>query len=46
MTLERVSEIVAFYGREVVLLIGGALFADGPDLAAASARFVDLAGRA
>ncbi len=40
MSLERVPEMLAFYGRDVVLLIGGGLFAASPDVRAASERFL------
>lgn len=40
MTAERVPELLAFYGADVMLLIGGALLSAGPDLTAATARFV------
>lgn len=45
MTLDRVPEMVAAYGPEVILLIGGGLFAEGPDLQAASRRFLELLDR-
>ncbi len=34
MSLERVPEMLRFYGRDVILLIGGGLFQAGPDLVA------------
>ncbi len=40
MTAERVPEMLAFYGRDVMLLIGGGLLASGKDLTAATQRFV------
>ncbi len=40
MTAERVPELLAFYGPDVMLLIGGGLLAAGPDLTNATARFV------
>ncbi len=39
MSLERVQEMVNFYGREVVLLIGGDLHRHGRDLTATCERF-------
>ena len=41
MRLDRVKEIVAFYGRDVVLLIGGDLHRHGPDLARSCAELRD-----
>jgi ribulose-bisphosphate carboxylase large chain len=40
MTAERVPEMLAFYGRDVMLLIGGGLLAAGKDLTNATAGFV------
>lgn len=40
MTLDRVSELIRFYGPDIALLIGGDLHRHGPDLAANAARFV------
>lgn len=40
MTVERVEEMVGFYGRDVILLIGGALLAAGDRLEEATAAFV------
>jgi len=37
--LERVAEIRAFYGEDVVFLVGGDLHRQGPDLAEAARRF-------
>jgi len=34
MSLERVPEMLRFYGKDVILLIGGGLFQAGPDLVA------------
>jgi ribulose-bisphosphate carboxylase large chain len=39
MILSRVSEIVGTYGPDVVLLIGGDLFRQGPDLEGTARRF-------
>jgi ribulose-bisphosphate carboxylase large chain len=39
MTLERVPELLAFYGVDVMLLIGGALLSAGTRLAEETARF-------
>jgi ribulose-bisphosphate carboxylase large chain len=41
MTVDRVPEMVAFYGVDVVLLIGGDLFADGPDPSGRARRLVE-----
>ncbi|MFD2112283.1 hypothetical protein [Thiorhodococcus fuscus] len=43
MRLDRVSEMCAFYGPDVILLIGGDLQAHGGDLVASCRRFVELA---
>ncbi|NEX18782.1 ribulose 1,5-bisphosphate carboxylase large subunit [Thiorhodococcus mannitoliphagus] len=43
MRLERVSEMVDFYGRDVILLIGGDLHAQGVDLVESCRRFERLA---
>ena len=40
MTAERAPEMLAFYGPDVMLLIGGGLLAAGADLTNATARFV------
>jgi len=42
MSVERVPEIVEFYGRDVMLLIGGDLHRHGPDLAQNCRRFREL----
>ncbi len=39
MTLERVSDMLNVYGREVVLLIGGSLHRHGPDLVKTCSTF-------
>ena len=39
MALGRVRELVEFYGRELILLIGGDLHRHGPDLAESCRRF-------
>ena len=41
MNVERVPEMIEVYGRDVILLIGGALLSAGPELAARSRAFVD-----
>jgi ribulose-bisphosphate carboxylase large chain len=43
MTLDRLPEMVDFYGREAVFLIAGGLYSHGPDLAASSREFRRLA---
>ena len=40
MSVERVDEMLAFYGRDVILLIGGALLAAGDALPARAREFV------
>jgi ribulose-bisphosphate carboxylase large chain len=40
MTPDRVAELVRFYGRDVALLIGGALLQAGPELERAARAFV------
>ncbi len=42
MTVERVSELIDFYGRDVILLIGGDLHRGGPDLAENCRRFLQV----
>ena len=39
MGLARVPEMLRFYGRDVLFLIGGGLFKDGPDITANARRF-------
>jgi len=39
MSLQRLPEMLDFYGREVILLIGGDLHRHGPDLVATCRRF-------
>ncbi|KAA6184154.1 ribulose 1,5-bisphosphate carboxylase large subunit [Thiohalocapsa marina] len=43
MRLDRIDELVRFYGRDCMLLIGGDLHAHGDDLAGSCRRFRDLA---
>ncbi|RAI43190.1 RuBisCO large subunit C-terminal-like domain-containing protein [Rhodoplanes roseus] len=45
MTRERVPELLAFYGADVMLLIGGALLEARDDLVAATAQFVGAVHR-
>jgi ribulose-bisphosphate carboxylase large chain len=45
MTLERVPEMLEFYGRDVIFLIGGGLFAHGTDLTATCRRFRETVER-
>jgi ribulose-bisphosphate carboxylase large chain len=40
MTLERVREILDFYGRDTMLLIGGDLLSAGDRITEAAERFV------
>ena len=42
MSLDRVPEMLQVYGRDVVLLIGGGLMTQGPDLAESCRRFREL----
>ncbi len=42
MRLDRVGELCRFYGRDCILLIGGDLHAQGPDLVASCRRFGEL----
>ena len=46
MSIERTAEIVAEYGRESMLLIGGALLAEPDRLAARSRQFVEAVAAA
>jgi ribulose-bisphosphate carboxylase large chain len=41
MEVERIDELVGFYGRDVVLLLGGSLYRAGGDLEARTRRFVE-----
>ena len=45
MTVERVGEMLSFYGPDTMLLIGGALLSAGDELAAASRAFVTAVHR-
>jgi ribulose-bisphosphate carboxylase large chain len=42
MSLERAPEMLRFYGKDVILLIGGGLFQAGPDLAANCRDFLTM----
>ncbi len=42
MTVERVPEILEFYGNDVILLISGGLFTMGPDLVENCRRFREV----
>jgi ribulose-bisphosphate carboxylase large chain len=42
MTMERIPEMQAVYGRDVIFLMGGGLHRRSPDIAANSAYFRDL----
>lgn len=46
MTVDRVDELLRFYGREVILLIGGGLLSAGDELAAKCREFVAQVARA
>ena len=41
ITLDRVAEVLEFYGSDTILLIGGSLLAAGSDLARVARRFAD-----
>jgi ribulose-bisphosphate carboxylase large chain len=45
MTLNRVSELLGFYGRDVMLLIGGSLLSAKEKLTAETAKFTDAVKR-
>jgi len=44
MSLSRVPEMLKFYGQDVLFLIGGGLFKDGPDITANARRFREMVG--
>ena len=44
MSLKRVPELLRFYGREVILLIGGGLLKHGPDVVENCRTFRKLVG--
>jgi ribulose-bisphosphate carboxylase large chain len=44
MGLDRVPEMLRFYGRDVLFLVGGGLFKDGPDVVANARRFREMVG--
>jgi ribulose-bisphosphate carboxylase large chain len=46
MSVERVPELLAFYGVDTMLLIGGSLYRAGPALLDRSREFVDAVKRA
>jgi ribulose-bisphosphate carboxylase large chain len=46
MTPDRVGELVAFYGADVMLLVGGALLQAGDELEHAARAFVAATSRA
>lgn len=43
MSVERAPELLSVYGREVILLVGGGLFRNGPDIAQNCRDFRELA---
>ena len=45
MTLDRVTEMLEFYGRDVIVLIGGGLLSAGPRITQETAAFVDAVAR-
>ena len=46
MSVERAEEVVRFYGRDAMLLIGGSLYLDGSRLADRSRQFVEAVDEA
>jgi ribulose-bisphosphate carboxylase large chain len=46
MTPDRVAEMLQFYGKDVMLLIGGGLLSAGPQMTAQAARFVEAVAQA
>lgn len=46
MSVERAGELVRFYGRDVMLLVGGSLYAAGDGLAERTRAFVEAVRRA
>lgn len=46
MTTQRVTEMLQFYGKDVMLLIGGALLAAGPRMTEEAAKFAEAVARA
>lgn len=44
MNLSKVQEMLRFYGKDVLFLVGGGLFKDGPDITANARRFRELVG--
>jgi ribulose-bisphosphate carboxylase large chain len=46
MSVERVGELVAFYGADCMLLVGGSLYAAGADLDRRVGEFVEAVARA
>jgi ribulose-bisphosphate carboxylase large chain len=45
MTLDRIPEILQVLGRDIILLVGGSVFARSPDLEDNSRAFVESTGR-
>ena len=45
MALDATAEMVATYGEDVSLLVGGSLLTESPDLEANARKFLELAGR-
>lgn len=46
MSVERVEEMVGFYGADAILLVGGTLYEAGPELEARARAFVERVHRA
>jgi ribulose-bisphosphate carboxylase large chain len=45
MTLDRVAKMLEFYGRDVIVLVGGGLLSAGPRITQETAAFVDAVAR-
>lgn len=45
MTLDRVAEMLEFYGQDVIVLVGGGLLSAGPRIIQETAAFVDAVAR-
>ena len=45
MTLDRVAEMLEFYGQDVIVLVGGGLLSAGPRITQETAAFVDAVAR-
>ena len=45
MTLDRVAEMLEFYGHDVIVLVGGGLLSAGAHITQETAAFVDAVAR-